>query len=58
MAGSVWLADRDRVGNMAVLASVRNQQDRKAGSILANIDFLGELPKKRPSRSCTPFVAV
>tara|TARA_R110000751_G_scaffold2018_11_gene9268 strand:+ start:100693 stop:102669 length:1977 start_codon:yes stop_codon:yes gene_type:complete len=43
MAGQVGSQIKIRVGNSWLLASVRNQrQDRKAGSILANIDFLGE----------------
>ncbi len=43
MAGQVGSQVKIRVGNSWLLASVRNQrQDRKAGSILANIDFLGE----------------
>ncbi len=43
MAGQVGSQVKIRVGNNWLLASVRNQrQDRKAGSILANIDFLGE----------------
>jgi hypothetical protein len=43
MAGQVGSQIKIRVGNNWLLASVRNQrQDRKAGSILANIDFLGE----------------
>ena len=43
MAGQVGAQVKVRVGNVWLLASVRNQrQDRKAGSILANIDFLGE----------------
>ena len=43
MAGQVGSQIKIRVGNQWLLASVRNQrQDRKAGSILANIDFLGE----------------
>jgi hypothetical protein len=43
MAGQVGSQSKIRVGNSWLLASVRNQrQDRKAGSILANIDFLGE----------------
>ncbi len=43
MAGQVGSQIKIRVGNSWLLASVRNQKrDRKAGSILANIDFLGE----------------
>ncbi|MCA0910711.1 ATP-binding protein [Qipengyuania gaetbuli] len=43
MAGQVGSQIKIRVGNSWLLASVRNQkQDRRAGSILANIDFLGE----------------
>ena len=43
MAGQVGSQIKIRIGNSWLLASVRNQkQDRKAGSILANIDFLGE----------------
>ncbi|WP_435418411.1 DUF87 domain-containing protein [Parerythrobacter aurantius] len=43
LAGQVGSQIKIRVGNSWLLASVRNQrQDRKAGSILANIDFLGE----------------
>ncbi|TMM49089.1 DUF87 domain-containing protein [Qipengyuania marisflavi] len=43
MAGQVGSQIKIRVGNSWLLASVRNQkQDRKAGSIVANIDFLGE----------------
>ena len=43
MAGQVGSQIKIRVANQWLLASVRNQrQDRKAGSILANIDFLGE----------------
>ncbi len=43
MAGQVGSQIKIRVGNSWLLASVRNQrQDRKAGSILADIDFLGE----------------
>lgn len=43
LAGQVGSQIKIRVGNTWLLASVRNQkQDRKAGSILANIDFLGE----------------
>ncbi|WP_279349547.1 ATP-binding protein [Erythrobacter litoralis] len=43
MAGQVGSQIKIRVGNSWLVASVRNQrQDRKAGSILANIDFLGE----------------
>jgi len=43
MAGQVGSQIKIRVGNSWLIASVRNQkQDRKAGSILANIDFLGE----------------
>ncbi len=43
MAGQVGSQIKIRVGNSWLLASVRNQrQNRKAGSILANIDFLGE----------------
>ena len=44
MAGQVGSQIKIRVGNSWLLASVRNQrQDRDvAGSILANIDFLGE----------------
>ena len=43
MAGQVGSQIKIRVGNSWLLASVRNQrQDRQAGSILANIDFLGE----------------
>ncbi|MBX7496733.1 DUF87 domain-containing protein [Qipengyuania sp. 6B39] len=43
MAGQVGSQIKIRVGGSWLLASVRNQrQDRKAGSILANIDFLGE----------------
>ncbi len=43
MAGQVGSQIKIRVGNSWLLASVRNQrQDRKPGSILANIDFLGE----------------
>ncbi|MDG5750046.1 DUF87 domain-containing protein [Qipengyuania sp. XHP0211] len=43
MAGQVGSQIKIRVGSSWLLASVRNQrQDRKAGSILANIDFLGE----------------
>ncbi len=43
MAGQVGSQIKIRVGSSWLLASVRNQkQDRKAGTILANIDFLGE----------------
>ena len=43
MAGQVGSQVKIRVGSSWLIASVRNQkQDRKAGSILANIDFLGE----------------
>ncbi|WP_247712124.1 ATP-binding protein [Qipengyuania qiaonensis] len=43
MAGQVGSQIKIRVGDNWLLASVRNQrQDRKAGSILADIDFLGE----------------
>ncbi len=43
MAGQVGSQIKIRVGNSWLLASVRNQkQDRQPGSILANIDFLGE----------------
>ena len=43
MAGQVGSQIKVRVGNSWLLASIRNQrQDRDAGSILANIDFLGE----------------
>ncbi len=43
MAGQVGSQIKIRVGNSWLIASVRNQkQDRKAGSILADIDFLGE----------------
>ena len=43
LAGQVGSQIKIRVGNSWLLASVRNQrQDRKASSILANIDFLGE----------------
>ena len=43
MAGQVGSQIKIRVGQSWLIASVRNQkQDRKAGSILANIDFLGE----------------
>ena len=43
MAGQVGSQIKIRVGNSWLLASVRNQkQDRKPGSVLANIDFLGE----------------
>lgn len=43
MAGQVGSQIKIRVGDSWLLASVRNQrQGRQAGSILANIDFLGE----------------
>ncbi|QYU70771.1 DUF87 domain-containing protein [Leptolyngbya sp. 15MV] len=43
LAGQVGSQVKIRVGNSWLLASVRNQrQDRRAGGILANIDFLGE----------------
>ena len=43
MAGQVGSQIKIRVGNSWLIASVRNQkQDRRPGSILANIDFLGE----------------
>ena len=43
MAGQVGSQIKIRVGNSWLLASVRNQkQDRNPGSILTNIDFLGE----------------
>ncbi len=48
MAGQVGSQIKIRVGNAWLIASVRNQrQDRKAGSILANIDFLGEGTEER-----------
>lgn len=52
MAGQVGSQIKIRVGSSWLLASVRNQrQDRKAGSILANIDFLGEgIEEKLTSR--------
>ena len=43
LAGQVGSQVKIRVGNAWLLASVRNQrQDRRAGGIIANIDFLGE----------------
>ncbi len=43
LAGQVGSQVKIRVGTSWLLASVRNQrQDRRAGGILANIDFLGE----------------
>lgn len=43
LAGQVGSQVKIRVGSSWLLASVRNQrQDRRAGGILANIDFLGE----------------
>ena len=43
LAGQVGSQIKIRVGNAWLLASVRNQrQDRRAGGIIANIDFLGE----------------
>ncbi len=43
MAGQVGSQVKIRVGTSWLLASVRNQkQDRKPGSIVANVDFLGE----------------
>ena len=48
MAGQVGSQIKIRVGNSWLLASVRNQrQDRKASSIIADIDFLGEGMEER-----------
>jgi hypothetical protein len=48
LAGQVGSQIKIRVGQTWLLASVRNQkQGRQAGSVLANIDFLGEGQEER-----------